>query len=415
MLFLLLVLVACSLGVQRTFHGNQVLRVVPTSVEQVSFLHQRFLKGDRRYDFWSEPTALHKSVDIHVEAELIDEIKSELLEQGLKVETFISNVQELVDQEQSPELEGMADPWLASYHTYDEVITWVNNIQRKFPHLVELVDHGKSYQGRQLLGLMISSNKSATPVGAWFDGGLHSREWITIATVLWMTNQLLEDYGHDGVVTSLLDNMNIYVLPIFNPDGYVYTWATDRMWRKTRRPNPGSPCVGTDPNRNWDFHWGEAGTSTDPCSDAFEGAKPFSEIEVKQVADFICAHPNIHGYINFHSYSQLWMSPWGWTDKLPPDFNVQNNLSANCVGALRAVHGTVYQYGPIATTIYPASGSSADYTYGKCNSLFSYGVELRDTGRYGFLLPPNQIVPSGEETYAAVKVWLQRTIQTGPK
>jgi len=89
---------------------------------------------------------------------------------------------------------------------------------------------------------------------------------------------------------------------------------------------------------------------------------------------------------------------------LPKDYTVQNTLSARCVAALQAVHGTRYQYGPIATTIYPASGSSADYTYA-AGVLYSYGVELRDTGRFGFLLPPEQIRPTGEETLAAVLVW----------
>jgi hypothetical protein len=69
---------------------------------------------------------------------------------------------------------------------------------------------------------------------------------------------------------------------------------------------------------------------------------------------------------------------------------------------MKAVHGKVYDYGPIATTIYPASGSSADYTYGVCGIIYSYGVELRDTGEFGFLLPSAEIVPQGEEVYAGI-------------
>ena len=73
------------------------------------------------------------------------------------------------------------------------------------------------------------------------------------------------------------------------------------------------------------------------------------------------------------------------------------------MAALEAVHGTKYEYGPISTTIYPASGSSADFVYGTCGAIYSYGVELRDTGSDGFLLPADQITPSGEETFAAIK------------
>lgn len=84
------------------------------------------------------------------------------------------------------------------------------------------------------------------------------------------------------------------------------------------------------------------------------------------------------------------------------DYDQQNALSGVAVAALKSVHGTNFDYGPIATIIYPASGSSADYTYGQCGVKYSYGVELRDTGEYGFLLPPDQIIPSGEEVFASV-------------
>jgi carboxypeptidase A1 len=89
-------------------------------------------------------------------------------------------------------------------------------------------------------------------------------------------------------------------------------------------------------------------------------------------------------------------------DMLPPDYDDQNALSAAATAAIKSVHGTVYDYGPIATIIYPASGSSADYTYGQCGVKYSYGVELRDTGEYGFLLPPEEIIPSGEEIFESV-------------
>ena len=107
------------------------------------------------------------------------------------------------------------------------------------------------------------------------------------------------------------------------------------------------------------------------------------------VASFIDGQKNINGYVNFHSYSQLWMSPWGYTDSLPggPDFRLQDAVSEKAAEAARAVHGTKFDHGPISKTIYPASGSSADWTYGSCGILYSYGVELRDTGKYGVLLP----------------------------
>jgi hypothetical protein len=104
------------------------------------------------------------------------------------------------------------------------------------------------------------------------------------------------------------------------------------------------------------------------------------------VQNYLYAHKStLKGYINFHSYDQLWMSNWGYTYTLPQDYDTQNALSAAAVAAIKATHGKVYEYGPIASTIYPASGSSADYTYGVCGIKYSYGVELRDNGEFGFL------------------------------
>lgn len=68
----------------------------------------------------------------------------------------------------------------------------------------------------------------------------------------------------------------------------------------------------------------EQGASEDPCSDSYCGPSPFSESEVKGVADFLNAIPGrFRAYIDFHSFSQLWMTPWGYTKDLPPDFPVQ--------------------------------------------------------------------------------------------
>jgi carboxypeptidase B len=214
-------------------------------------------------------------------------------------------------------------------------------------------------------------------------------------------------YGNDTHITYLLDNLEYHLVPVVNVDGYLYTWTTDRMWRKTTKPNPGSSCLGTDPNRNWDNHWclPGVGGSTDPCDDSYCGSAPFSEACVKTVADYVNSQENIQAAIDFHSYSQLWMTPYGYTSGLPSNNDAQTAMSVQAVAALQAVYNTSYTEGPIYSTVYPASGSSADWFYDNTTNShvqYSFGVELRDTGTSGFLLPPNQIIPSGIETLAAV-------------
>ncbi|XP_013856628.1 carboxypeptidase B, partial [Austrofundulus limnaeus] len=119
------------------------------------------------------------------------------------------------------------------------------------------------------------------------DCGIHAREWISPAFCQWFVKEALSTYGSDSQMTSLLDQMDVYVLPVFNIDGYVYTHTNNRMWRKTRSKGSGSSCIGADPNRNFDAGWCTLGASSNPCSDTFCGYSPESEIEVKNVADFI--------------------------------------------------------------------------------------------------------------------------------
>ena len=86
------------------------------------------------------------------------------------------------------------------------------------------------------------------------------------------------------------------VIPVLNPDGYVYTWTRDRMWRKNRNPRAGRfgrrGCVGVDLNRNYDIEWGRNGISRNPCSDIYPGKKAFSEPESKAHSDLLKSLPN---------------------------------------------------------------------------------------------------------------------------
>ncbi|XP_014679917.1 PREDICTED: zinc carboxypeptidase-like, partial [Priapulus caudatus] len=130
--------------------------------------------------------------------------------------------------------------------------------------------------------------------------------------------------------------------------------SRDRMWRKTRSPNPGNPCVGTDPNRNWDFHWMAGGASQRPCMETYAGSKPFSEVETKTVAEYLM-RLNINGqvkvFLTVHTYSQMWLHPWGYTTTLPVDHEDLAALGNRATAALTAVHGTTYVVGSSAVVL----------------------------------------------------------------
>ena len=127
---------------------------------------------------------------------------------------------------------------------------------------------------------------------------------------------------------------------------------------------------------------------------------------MENVQNYLYKHKdNIKGYINFHSYSQLILYPWSYTcDKKvnSTDYVALEKVSAEFSTAVGDTHGKIYEYGQSCNTMYAASGVSEDYAYGVCGITYSWVVELRDTGEFGFLLPPEEIIPTGEEIFAGV-------------
>jgi len=218
----------------------------------------------------------------------------------------------------------------------------------------------------------------------WVEAGIHAREWIAPAVATYITRELVENYSEHP---QYLDNLNWYILPSANPDGYMYSWEHERLWRKTRS-DTGSirGCKGVDPNRNWGFHWAENGVSFNKCSDIYAGPKAFSEVENRNIKKFVeSLTPTPVLAHCFHSYSQLWLWPYGYKHNAFPE-NKQEIKQL-------------------------AIDASDDWYKGVLGARFSFTTELRDTGRNGFLLPPSEIIPSGEEIWAGFEVVMDKILQ----
>ncbi|XP_022099067.1 carboxypeptidase B-like [Acanthaster planci] len=410
-------------GVPSETERHQVLTVTPRTEDDVQMLHLLQTKPNLEVSFWTYPRAPGQGVDLMVSSSHIKQLRKHLESGNFTTETKIENVQELAEQQMA----GASAPseiWAVGlkptmfdygkYHTYEEILDWTRNITAAYPKITRLHELGVSFEGRTVNGIQISTAmKGNTPNATlrpalYFQSGMHAREWIAPATVMFMAATMLDKYGKDKNVTTILDTFDVFFVPLVNPDGYVYTWTSEpkaRGWRKTRTKNTGTSCVGLDPNRNFPVKFAEKGASHNPCDDTYCGPFPFFAVEVLNVAKFLISQPGISfkGFIDFHSYSQLWMTPYAYTKELPPDYKVLIEGCQETIAALEAVYGTVYKCGSIANIInYLSSGSSADFTYAKLNITYSYGVELRDTGKHGFLLPADQIIPSGTETLAGL-------------
>ncbi|KAG0237769.1 hypothetical protein B0O80DRAFT_434388 [Mortierella sp. GBAus27b] len=241
------------------------------------------------------------------------------------------------------------------------------------------------------------------PKAILFHGGQHAREWISPAVVTYIAKELILGYGVNKKITKIVDQFEFTIIPVLNGDGYAYTWERNRMWRKNRQPTSIPFCPGIDTNRNWGYKWNQGGSSGIPCSDAYHGPAPFAANEPKMISEYILKKGNVVSYIDFHAFSQLWMTPFGGDCKeIPNDNEDIQEAGLIAARALKNVHGTNFAVGSVCNIIYQASGGSLDWTYAKGGVKYSYAVELRDTGKHGFMLPKELILPSGQETLAGV-------------
>jgi len=109
-------------------------------------------------------------------------------------------------------------------------------------------------------------------------------------------------------------------------------------------------------------------------------------------------------FLTFHSYGQYILYPWGYDNRLPPDYVDLDKVGRQAATAMKKASGGVYTVGNSATTLYPASGGSDDWAKALLKHKYTYTIELRDTGKYGFLLPARYIIPTAKEALAAVEI-----------
>ncbi|KZM20888.1 uncharacterized protein EKO05_0006328 [Ascochyta rabiei] len=301
-----------------------------------------------------------------------------------------------------------SESWFTAYHSYTDHITFLRDLQAGYTGNSEIVTSGSSVQGRVITGIHIwgSGGKGSKPA-VLIHGTVHAREWITTMTTEYFAWQLLTKYASDANIKAVVDKFDFYIMPIVNPDGFVYTQTTDRLWRKNRKTISGNSCVGTDINRNWPYKWELTnGASTNPCAETYKGQAAGDTPENRGLVAQVQSLKNSRGirlYIDVHSYGQYILWPYGYDCSLRAENDAQHRtLATNAASAIRAVSGTAYTIGPSCSTLYATTGSSTDYTDVTGNATYSYTYELRDKCTYGFALPANQIQPTVRETWAGV-------------
>lgn len=293
------------------------------------------------------------------------------------------------------------------YFNLAEVEGFFANLAATRPKYVQRVRIGTSILNRAIYAYRFAGPEvqgGASGKAYVFLGITHAREWVS-GSVVMHVGKMLADSLASPSGRALVGKRVVLIVPVVNPDGYNHTWTTYRLWRKNRRQNSDG-TRGVDLNRNYAKGWGGAGSSGNPGSDTYRGTAPFSEPEMQAVRNLALSTPNLAGFVDFHSYSQKVLWPWSYTESAPPDAASLQSIAVSIKGAMDGF-GTTYDQGQGSVALYVASGTSKDWFYDQWRAA-SYTIELRDTGQYGFELPPSQITPTQNEAWAGVLALFNR-------
>jgi murein tripeptide amidase MpaA len=298
----------------------------------------------------------------------------------------------------------------SGYLTVSGIHAGLNYLGNTYPSLCTPIPLPEaSVEGSPIRAVKLAAGITTDRRGVLLIGGTHARELVNPDLLLSLALKLCQAYTagsslafgpkvyEAGTVKLILEALDLFVLPLLNPDGRAYVQSPNgyAMWRKNRRVNAGNSCLGVDLNRNYDFlHSSGIGTSANPCDDVFRGPNAFSEPETRNVRWLLDTYPRIRGVIDVHSFKQKIYHPWGDDSEqtTEPNQNFQNpafdglrgnpadtiyseyipsgdrdwfvDAGTRMSNAIKEVGGTVYGVEP-AVQLYPTSGTSKDYSYGR--------------------------------------------------
>lgn len=266
------------------------------------------------------------------------------------------------------------------FHSYPELERDLMELADTYPELAQVIDIGDSLEQRNIYALKISDNvgMQEDEASVIFLGCHHAREWISIEVPYLLGKYLVENYATDPEVNRLVNNCEIWIVPLVNPDGLEYSIHFYRYWRKNMRDN-GNGTFGVDLNRNYGYMWGydNLGSSPYPEAEVFRGESPFSEPESRAVRDLF-ERVDFQAMISYHSYSQLILYPWGYTETLSEENDTLSAIGNAMSQLMEPVNGRYYEAAPAGAGLYLTNGDTTDWSFG-VYGIPSYTIELPPT------------------------------------
>lgn len=256
---------------------------------------------------------------------------------------------------------------MGGYFTYEEFLGHIDYMSATWPDLITVkspIGDFETHEDRPIYWLKISDNPNLGEEDeseVLYTALHHAREPASLSVLIYYMYYLLENYETDSAVAGLINNTEMYFVPMINPDGYNHNQNTNPdgggMWRKNKRDNTGNLSqAGVDLNRNYGYEWGGLGASTNMSDETYRGPSAFSEPE-SQAIKYFCDNHEFKFALNFHTYSNLLLFPFGFDyDQLTEDHDYFLGFTEEMV----KYNGYA---NIISTDLYPASGDSDDWMY----------------------------------------------------
>ena len=291
---------------------------------------------------------------------------------------------------------------MGGYLTYTEILQELDDMHTAYPDLItvkQAISTFTTENGNTLQWVKISDNPNTDEAEAeiLYNSLHHAREPASMQQLIFFMWYLLENYATDTEVKAIVDNTELYFIPVVNPDGYLFNESTDPngggFWRKNRRNN-GNGTFGVDNNRNYDYYingnsnngsWGGAGSSSNTSSEIYRGTSPFSEVENQAIKWFVEQH-DFKIALNNHTFGELLYFPFGYANIATPDEDAFYTITTRFTSQ--------NEYNPIRGN--PFSGDSDDYMYGTVgthNKIVAMTPEIGDS----FWPLQSQIIPICKE------------------
>jgi hypothetical protein len=324
-------------------------------------------------------------IDIITDREEIDQLRSSGYEVEIVHEDLVAFYQSRLDRTKD----------MGGYHTYDEVNVALDSMHTLYPSLTSSrINIGYTLEDRTIWAFKISDNPDVDEdePEVFYNGLIHAREPAGMEVLLYLMWHLLDNYGTDSLATYLVDNRELWFIPVVNPDGYEYNRQTNPdgggMWRKNRR-NCGGGNWGVDLNRNFGYMWGydDNGSSPYPWDETYRGDSAFSEPATQVLRDFVASR-NFVMCLDNHTFGMWLLYPWCYDQIYTPDHSLFVAIAESMAVFNGHTPGTAWE------CLYPVNGGSVDWEYAELGIIaISPEIGTQDDGFW----PPSWRIPQLNE------------------